>query len=269
MSRHIFLTFIILSLVSCGNDSQQYITDNPSSVSSPKSSSGSGIQKDGSPETSSGSKIGITAKYVPGEVLVKFKAGTAASKIHVLHNALGATKIKEIKHIGIQHIRLPHNMNVEEAVRYYRADPDVEYTEPNYIIKRAATKPNDTYFDDLWGINNTGQTGGTTDADIDAPEAWDITKGSGNIIIAVIDSGVAYNHPDLSLNIWTNTGEIAGNSKDDDGNGYVDDIYGWDFIDNDGYPEDYDSHGTHVAGTIAAKGNNGAGIVRALCGRQK
>jgi subtilisin family serine protease len=261
MSRYIFLAFIILSLVSCGGDGQQYITDNPSSVSSPESSSGSSIQKDSSPETSSGSKRGITAKYVPGEVLVKFKTGTAAIKIHGIHNALRATKIKEVKHIRVQHVKIPADMNVSEAVKYYRSNPSVEYAEPNYIVEKAATVPDDIYFNNLWGLNNIGQTGGTTDADIDAPEAWDITKGSSNIIIAVVDSGVAYNHPDFTGNKWINALEQSGSPGiDDDGNGYVDDIYGWDFIDNDGYPEDYDSHGTYVAGTIAAKGNNGAGI---------
>jgi subtilisin family serine protease len=244
MSRYIFLAFIILSLVSCGGDSQQYITDNPSSVSSP--------------ESSSGSKRGITAKYVPGEVLVKFKAGTAASTTHGIHKALGATKIKEIKHIRVQRVKLPHNMNVEGAVKYYRQEPDVEYAEPNYIIKKTVI-PNDTGFTNLWGLNNTGQTGGAIDADIDAPEAWNITTGSSNVVLAVIDSGVAYNHPDLAGNIWTNNDEVTGNGIDDDGNGYVDDIYGWDFIDSDGYPVDLNSHGTHVAGTIAAMGNNGVG----------
>ncbi len=244
MSRYIFLAFIILSLVSCGGDSQQYITDNPSSVSSP--------------ETSSGSKRGITAKYVPGEVLVKFKAGTAASTTHGIHKALGATKIKEIKHIRVQRVKLPHNMNVEGAVKYYRQEPDVEYAEPNYIIKKTVI-PKDTGFTNLWGLNNTGQTGGAIDADIDAPEAWNITTGSSNVVLAVIDSGVTYNHPDLAGNIWTNNDEVTGNGIDDDGNGYVDDIYGWDFIDSDGYPVDLNSHGTHVAGTIAAMGNNGVG----------
>src|SRR4030042_329371 len=253
MIRYIFLFFIILSLVSCGN-SQQYSDCKSSSVSSTAD-----IQKGGSSETSSGSKKDITAKYVPGEVLVKFKKGMAASKIHVLHNAIGATKIKEIGYIGVQHIKLPHSVSVEEAVKYYRANPDVEYAEPNYIVKRAAI-PNDPGFINQWGLHNTGQTGGTINADIDAPEAWDITEGSGNIIVAIVDSGVAYDHPDLNGNIWINNDEVAGNGIDDDGNGYVDYIYGWDFVDKDGYPVDYNSHGTHVAGIIASKGNNGLGI---------
>jgi subtilisin family serine protease len=194
MMRYIYLAFIILSLVSCG-DSQQYSDCKSSSVSSVAN-----IQKDGSFETSSGSKIDMAEKYVPGEILVKFKAGTSKRVIQTLHDTLGANKMKEIKHIGIQHIKLSHNVTVEEAIRYYKADPGIEYAEPNYIVKRAAI-PNDPGFIYQWGLHNTGQTGGTTGADIDAPEAWDITKGSGNIIIAIVDSGVAYDHPDLAGNI--------------------------------------------------------------------
>ncbi|MEW6417168.1 MAG: S8 family serine peptidase [Nitrospirota bacterium] len=248
MFRYLFFLFILLSLFSCGRDSQ-FTNSNPSSVYSDKN-----IQTDGSI-----AKRGMAARYVPGEVLVKFKTGTSASRVHVLNNALGAVKIKEIEHIGVHRIKLPHKMSVEDAVKYYKAEPDVEYAEPNYIVKKA-TIPNDPDFSKLWGLNNTGQIG-TTDADIDAPEAWDITTGSNDVIIAVIDTGVAYNHPDLAENIWINTEEQNGTpGSDDDGNGYIDDIYGWDFIDNDGYPEDYDSHGTHVSGTIAAKGNNEIGI---------
>jgi subtilisin family serine protease len=259
MLRYIFLavrmlillsmSFILPGLFSCGGDSQQFSNTNPSSVSSVKN-----IQKD-DPVVKRGAK----ARYVPGEILVKFKTGTSASRMQVLHNALGAVKIKEIAHIGVHRIKLPHEMSVEGAVKYYKADPDVEYAEPNYIVRKA-TIPNDPDFNKLWGLNNTGQTGGTFGADIDAIKAWDITTGSTNVIIAVIDTGVAYNHPDLAENIWMNTNEVAGNGIDDDGNGYEDDIYGWDFIDNDGYPEDYEGHGTHVAGTIAAVGNNGIGM---------
>jgi subtilisin family serine protease len=109
-------------------------------------------------------------------------------------------------------------------------------------------------------MNNTGQTGGTNDADLDAPEAWDIQTGSESTLIAVIDTGVDYNHPDLAANIWTNPGEIAGNGLDDDQNGFIDDIHGWDFVNNDADPMDDNLHGTHVAGTIGAIGDNGVGV---------
>ncbi|WP_170863959.1 S8 family serine peptidase, partial [Microcystis aeruginosa] len=110
------------------------------------------------------------------------------------------------------------------------------------------------------GLHNTGQSGGTPDADIDAPEAWDIQTGNPNLVIGVIDTGVDYNHQDLVGNIWTNPGEIANDGIDNDGNGYVDDIRGWDFAYNDNNPSDVQGHGTHVSGTIAGKGNNGVGV---------
>ena len=119
-------------------------------------------------------------------------------------------------------------------------------------------------FGSLYGLHNTGQSGGTTDADIDAPAAWDITTGSDTVVVAVIDTGVDYTHPDLNDNIWTNSGEIAGNSIDDDANGVIDDIHGANFLGTgapNGNPMDDNSHGTHVAGTIGAEGNNNLGVV--------
>ena len=203
-------------------------------------------------------------EYVPGEVLVKYKSSVSASSIDGSQTRLGIRAIKEFKYIGVRHVKLPADLDVEDALEIYKNDPDVEYAEPNYYRYATATTPDDTYFGRLWGLNNTGQsvngTFGTADADIDAPEAWDITTGSSDVIIAVIDSGVDYNHPDLSANIWSNTGEIANNGIDDDGNGYIDDVRGWDFVDDDNNPMDSNDHGTHVAGTIAAKGNNATGI---------
>lgn len=140
-----------------------------------------------------------------------------------------------------------------------RTNPAVAYFEPNFILTTQQV-PNDPEFSKLYGLNNTGQTGGTSDADIDAPEAWDITTGSRNVVVGVIDTGVDYNHPDLAANIWTNPGEIPGNGHDDDGNGFVDDVHGYDFVNNDGDPMDDNGHGTHVAGTIGAVGNNGRGV---------
>lgn len=111
----------------------------------------------------------------------------------------------------------------------------------------------------LWGMHNTGQTGGVADADIDLPEAWDRSRGTGTLV-AVLDTGVDYRHADLADNIWVNQAEIPGNGLDDDGNGYVDDVHGYDFAYNDGDPMDRHGHGTHVAGTIAAAADNGTGV---------
>jgi subtilisin family serine protease len=136
----------------------------------------------------------------------------------------------------------------------------VAYVEPNFVLQTAAV-PNDPSFNRLWGLNNTGQSGGLRDADIDAPEAWNTTTGSRDVVIAVIDTGVDYNHPDLKANMWTNPGETPGDNIDNDKNGFVDDVYGYDFANNDANPMDDDDHGTHVAGTIGAVGNNGTGVV--------
>ncbi len=147
----------------------------------------------------------------------------------------------------------------ETVQQWLNDNPAVARFERNaYVTIRAM--PDDSSFDRLWGLHNTGQTGGVVDADIDAPEAWDFTTGSSDIVIAVIDTGVDYTHPDLAANIWTNPGEIPGNGIDDDGNGFIDDVHGYDFVNDDGDPMDDHWHGTHVAGTIGAVGDNGAGV---------
>ena len=152
------------------------------------------------------------------------------------------------------------NKSVKDAIEILSANPAVAVAEPNYLYRKSLV-PNDPSYGDLWGLNNTGQAGGTEDVDIDAPEAWDITTGDSDIVIGVIDSGVDYNHEDLAANAWVNPGEIPGNGVDDDGNGYIDDIYGIDSHNGDTDPMDDDSHGTHVAGTIGAVGDNGIGVV--------
>jgi subtilisin family serine protease len=136
-----------------------------------------------------------------------------------------------------------------------------EHVELSQPIQINSIFPNDTRFDELWGIHNNGTNGNVADADIDAPEAWDIEKGSHNIVVGVIDTGVDYTHPDLVNNIWINPGEIPNNGIDDDNNGYVDDIHGIDTINHDSDPMDDNSHGTHCSGTIGAEGNNSKGVV--------
>lgn len=140
----------------------------------------------------------------------------------------------------------------------------------SYSIAQAklASEPNDPLFPEQWSLENTGQSG-KKDADIDALSAWKYTTGGPGVVIAIIDSGVAYDHPDLKGQIWANPGESgnkSSNGKDDDGNGYVDDWRGWDWVDNDNDPNDpqknndVTGHGSQVAGIAAATGNNSYGI---------
>lgn len=151
-------------------------------------------------------------------------------------------------------------MSAKEAIERLKSHQAIEYVEPDYRVS-IANATNDPRFEDLWGLNNEGQTGGTVDADIDAPEAWSISTGSRDIVVGVIDTGVDYSHPDLAANAWVNSGEIAGDGIDNDGNGYIDDVHGINAITDAGDPMDDEGHGTHVSGTIGASGNNGVGIV--------
>ncbi len=159
---------------------------------------------------------------------------------------------------SVYKLKLSGAANVFTAARDFMTLPEVEYAEPNYIY-HVHGMTNDPY---LQSSNSWGQ--GYQDLwplmKIQAPEAWDTSTGEG-IVVAVVDTGCDLTHPDLVDNIWTNTHEIEGNHLDDDGNGYVDDVHGWNFVDDDNYPQDYFGHGTHVAGTIAAMGNNGVGTV--------
>jgi subtilisin family serine protease len=145
------------------------------------------------------------------------------------------------------------------AVVSWAASAGVSSVEPDRIITTTAV-PNDPSFGSLWGLNNAGQTGGVIDADIDAAEAWNVTTGSRSVVVGVVDTGIDYRHPDLAANIWRNPGEVAGDRIDNDGNGFVDDVHGWDFANNDADPLDDDGHGTHTAGTIGAVGSNGVGV---------
>ena len=204
--------------------------------------------------------------FAPGEVIVVLEQPASPADLRELNQENDATIEEDLPRSDVNVVDLPRDLTVAEAVRAYEDSPDVAYAEPNFKLQPTVA-PNDPGYRDLWGLNNAGQTGGTPDADIDAPEAWDTTTGSADVVVGVIDEGIDVNHPDLRDNIWTNSGEVPGNRIDDDNNGYVDDVNGYDFANNDASVYDPDpisgkgdEHGTHVAGTIAAVGNNGIGV---------
>jgi hypothetical protein len=200
-------------------------------------------------------------KYKADELLVRFRPGVARGRVEAIHAGIGARMLRAYRTIkGLQQVRIPPGLAVEEAIRRYQRNPNVLYAEPNYIV-HADISPNDPSFSQLWGLDNTGQQGGTIDADIDAPEAWDLSTGSSSVVIADIDSGIDYNHEDLAANVWQNPDDCNLNGTDDDDNGWTDDCHGIDTYNNDSDPLDDDGHGTHTAGTIGAVGNNGVGVV--------
>lgn len=211
--------------------------------------------------------------YASDQLIVKLKEGispngeflksygiASAEKISKAGNS-NSKAAKSLKKFGIDRLYLmhfPQNSDIMGVMKKLNDDPKVEYAEPDYIVK-ADVIPDDEYFGKLWGMSI-----------IDAPEAWDLQTGSEDVLVAVIDSGIDYTHPDLAANMWINSGEDLNNNGvvdesdfnnvDDDGNGYIDDIRGWDFSNNDNDPYDDYGHGTHCAGTIGAIGNNGIGV---------
>src|SRR3989441_4558242 len=204
-----------------------------------------------------------TPRHAPDTILVRFKASALPADQALVHALVGAHVYKSFRSVeGLQAVRIPPGMRVKDAIEFYRRRPDVLYAEPNWIVD-AQVVPSDPSFSSLWGLNNTGQSGGIPDADIDAPEAWDITTGSSDVVVAVIDTGIDYTHPDLSANMFRNELDCNSNGIDDDGNGQVDDCFGIDTANNDSDPMDdaNPSHGSHVAGTIGAIGNNALGVV--------
>ncbi|MFW5882455.1 MAG: S8 family serine peptidase [Planctomycetota bacterium] len=203
---------------------------------------------------------------IADRVLVRLQPGIQRPALERLAQRHGASIVRQLRVPGaVYELELARGgaAQVRAAVERFQADaatvasaqPDVVYT-----IVADPVIPDDEHFDTLWGLHNTGQSGGTADADIDAPEAWAQTTGSDSVLAAVIDTGIDYTHPDLKTNIWTNPGEIPNDGIDNDGNGYVDDVHGYDFFNDDGDPMDDHFHGTHCAGTIGAVGDNDTGV---------
>ena len=196
--------------------------------------------------------------YVPGEVVVRFREGTGEELRRAALGAVGGSQTHAVGTPRVQVVRIS-GVTIEQAVERLSANPGVVWAEPNYVIQPFVV-PNDPRFPEQWPLRNVGQSGGLPDADIRATLAWDLTPGSSSVLVGVIDTGIDYKHPDLAPNIFVNPGEIPDNGIDDDENGFVDDVRGWDFLDRDNDPMDAQGHGTHVAGTIGASGNDSIGV---------
>ncbi len=203
---------------------------------------------------------------VPGEYIVQLKKNKmtrmSTKQIELTLNS----KIKStIFGQSIVVIQKPVFENPEAVIESLKKNELVEIVEPNYIYKINKIS-NDPLFEKLWGLSNVGQKDpagqtGVAGVDINVEKAWDIQTGSADTVVAVIDTGIDFNHPDLKSNMWRNETEANGTAGvDDDNNGVVDDIYGYNAVDNSGNPMDDQGHGSHCAGTIGAKGNDGVGV---------
>ncbi len=200
-----------------------------------------------------GASTAAPPEFVPDQLLVHFRPWAAAQRVDELLAGRGLARIKRIERLNVDVLQLPPGLSVERAVEIFNRLPEVEFAEPNYILR-------------ILQVTDPGLANQWAPQQIDAPDAWLSTQGDPAVVIAIVDTGVDYRHTELSPNMWTND-DVPGNGLDDDGNGYVDDFYGWDFANTDGDPLDDHFHGTHVAGIAAAAANaNPAGLV-GICPR--
>ena len=280
IKRFILLLLILVSILGiCGAVSATYIPLNDSinydTSENPINEPNTNITLEDSISSSSNeNKIYSSTKSTNNELFVRFTIENPnSSQIALnLHAQINATVIKDYDEIsGLQLVKIPENMSLTDAINIYSQNSHVLYAEPNNVYQISLI-PNDPGFNNQWGLYNYGQIvhgiWGTSGADINAINAWDISTGSSNVIIAVLDTGIDLNHVDLRGNLWINRGEIPNDGIDNDGNGYIDDYYGWDFYNNDNDPSDDNGHGTGVAGVIAAFGNNSRGITGVMWNAQ-
>lgn len=202
-----------------------------------------------------------TNPYKTKEILIKFKK-TSPGNIKTFLEENGLEIIGIFKRLNTYHCEIISNLSVEKVMDILKNEETIDYAEPNYLYQ-LDIHPSDPFFVWQWNLDNFGQTAGKPNADIRSIECWDLAIGTSDVVVAVIDSGIDYTHWDLKKNIWINTSEIPNNGIDDDRNGFIDDIYGWDFYHNDNDPMDDTKpffHGTHIAGIIGAVKDNGIGI---------
>ncbi len=194
--------------------------------------------------------------YACQEGLVKFSRRASVQEIENTFNVLGIRPLKYFEKTRLYHVQFSGEHDTLNEIKTLGTQENVLLASANGKIT-ADLLANDPYFSYEWGLKNSS---GSTLADIGIEDMWNYFTDASSTVVAVIDTGVDYAHPDLAANMWTNTAEIAANGIDDDANGYIDDVYGYDFANGDANPMDDHYHGTHVAGTIGAVGNNGIGI---------
>jgi len=215
--RLVFCLFLVMSLLCgfliCSTMAQQFQVWNPPPVQAPG--------------------------YVPGEIVVKFKSGVKQANIEMFNQEQGATVLETNSTLGFMRLKTPAGKTVEELVAIYSKNPDIEYAEPNFIVT-AYMVPNDTYYSYQWHLYNPTYGG------INMQKAWDISTGSSSVIVAVIDTGVAYEN----YSVYLKAPDLAGTTF----------VPGYDFINSDSHPNDDNAHGTHVTGTIAQTTNNSYGV---------
>jgi subtilisin family serine protease len=199
-------------------------------------------------------------KYRSDRVLVRFRPGVDRSRMQAFHAKLGDKVVSEPASVDrLQIVQIAAGATVKDAIKSYRSNPDVLYAEPDYLVHALET-PNDPFFSSQWNLQNIGQNGGTPGADIRATEAWNITTGSASVVIAVLDTGIDYTHPDLAANVWTSSVSFSGVDQYGVTIQCGPGSHGFNAVAGTCDPMDDNDHGSHVSGIMGAAGNNGIGV---------